>query len=701
MKQCPMCDTAYPDGHATCPTDGAVLIEIREWSPGTLIRNKYRVLAKIGQGGMGTMYKAQHVGLDEVMGLKVMASNLLGDPSFVKRFRQEARAARRLQHRNVVQVNDFDQADDGSLFIAMEYIEGPSLRKLLATVGGPLPFPRALSIFRGIAEGIGAAHDQGLVHRDIKPENILLGTDSHGLELPKVADFGIVAMKGGSLSLSGGLLLTPSYAAPEQWSGMRSDELDQRADLYSLGITFYEMITGRLPFHEHTTEGWMRAHLHDEPPPPSRFNPALKQLALDHFFARLLAKDRDHRPGNVTELLRELDRSILPAASRPSDSTGILVSEPSGKGPKSFDQPVRPNAGREQCHSMSIDSASLASPARRVIRSNPTRIAMGAATTAVIVFLLSLAFKHPRKNPLAQGDEFYRQHDYGQAAEAYSTAVRINPRDPEALKRRAYAYGSLDKYDLAIQDLDDAVRLQADSALAFRVRGSYFSEKGEINAAIQDLNKAIALDPSDAVAFASRCAALDANHRYEDAIRDCTESIRLRPKFGLALSYRGEAFAGKGLDARAVEDLTEAILVNSDELTAKSHTGTIPEETIPKLYYLLAFRGFCFASAGNDDRAIQDYTEALSLQPQDESALVNRGVLFSHKGNYDRALQDYTEAIQLNPRDARAVIARGNVFYNKHNYPAALRDYSEALKLEPNNEVVIKQLEATKRGLAR
>ena len=120
MKQCPMCDTPYPDDHATCDTDGAVLIQIREWSPGTLIRNKYRILAKIGQGGMGTMYKAQHLGLDEVMALKVMASNLLGDPSFAKRFRQEARAARKLQHRNIVQVNDFDQAEDGSLFIAAE-----------------------------------------------------------------------------------------------------------------------------------------------------------------------------------------------------------------------------------------------------------------------------------------------------------------------------------------------------------------------------------------------------------------------------------------------------------------------------------------------------------------------------------------------------------------------------------------------------
>jgi serine/threonine protein kinase/lipoprotein NlpI len=696
VKQCPMCDTPYPDGRATCPTDGAVLIEIREWPPGTLIRNKYRILAKIGQGGMGTMYKAQHLGLEEIMALKVMAPNLLGDPSFVKRFRQEARAARRLQHRNVVQVNDFDQADDGSLFIAMEYVEGPSLRKLLET--GPLPFPRALTIFRGIAEGIGAAHDQGLVHRDIKPENILLATDSHGLELPKVADFGIVAMKDGSMSLSAGLLLTPSYASPEQWGGMRSDELDQRADLYSLGITFYEMLTGHLPFHEHTTEGWMRAHLHDEPPPPSRSNPALKQLGLDHFLAGLLAKDRDHRPGDVTELLRELDVSILPVAS---GRTGTLVSEPSSKRLKSVDQPARPNGGREQGQPMSIDSASLAPPARRAIKSIPVRVALGAAATAVILFLLSLAFKHPRENPLVQGDEFYRQRDYARAADAYGKAVRKNPRDPEALKKRAYAYGGLDEYDLAIQDLDDAIRLQPDSAVAFRARGSYDLEKGAIDAAIQDLNKAIALDASDALAFASRCAALNASHHYDDAIRDCTQSIRLRLKFGLALSYRGEAFAGKKLYDRAVEDLTEAILVNSDELTAKSRAAAIPEETIPKLYYLLAYRGFCFARAGNDDRAIQDYTEALHLQPQDESALVNRGVLFSHKGNYDRALRDYTEAIQLNPRDARAVIARGNVFYNKHNYPAALRDYSEALKLEPKNEVVIKQLEATKRGLAR
>src|SRR5579871_5878 len=238
---------------------------------------------------------------------------------------------------------------------------------------------------------------------------------------------------------------------------MRSDELDPRSDFYSLGITFFEMITGRLPFHEHTAEGWMRAHLNDGPPPPSRFNPVLKQFALDHFFARLLAKDRADRPSNVTELLRELDVSIVPTPSTLSVSTGAVVSEPSNQRLTSVDQPGGSNPNGERLQALARDSASLAQPGRRTMKSMAVRIAMEAAATAVILFLLTLAFKHPQENPLAQGDAFYRQHDYARAAIAYSKAVRGDPRDPEALKRRASAYGSLNKYDLAIQDLNDAI----------------------------------------------------------------------------------------------------------------------------------------------------------------------------------------------------------------------------------------------------
>src|SRR5438552_1724714 len=260
MKQCPICDTGYPDEHTTCPTDGAVLLEIREWAPGTVIRNKYRILALLGRGGI-IVYKAEHLALEEVRALKVMATHLASDPKFVRRFRQEAQAARRLRHTNTVHVDDFEQAEDGSLFIAMEYVDGVSLRELLRATKGALSLPRALAIARGVAEGLGAAHALGMVHRDVKPENILLARDAQGRDVPKIGDFGIVAIKEGSTTLSQSPLMTPPYASPEQWKGMKASDLDGRADLYALGITLYEMLTGRLPLRADSNQGWMRAHL--------------------------------------------------------------------------------------------------------------------------------------------------------------------------------------------------------------------------------------------------------------------------------------------------------------------------------------------------------------------------------------------------------------------------------------------------------
>ena len=308
MKQCPICDTNYPDEHTTCTTDGAVLIEIREWAPGTMIRGKYRVLAKVGKGGMGVVYKATHIVFEEVWALKVMAAHLAADPKFVRRFRQEAQVTRKLQHVNTVRVQDFDQAEDGSPFIVMDYIEGVSLRQLLQATKGPLPIARALWIARGMAEGLNAAHSLGMVHRDIKPENILLARDSEGRDVPKILDFGIVAMREGSTSLSQGLLLTAAYGSPEQWRGMKAAELDGRADLYALGVSLYEMLAGRLPLHAHTDAGWMHAHLEETPPPPSQFNPELAQLpAIDELVLKLLAKERENRPRDAQAFLNELN----------------------------------------------------------------------------------------------------------------------------------------------------------------------------------------------------------------------------------------------------------------------------------------------------------------------------------------------------------------------------------------------------------
>jgi len=307
MKHCPICSTEYTNEHTTCPTDNARLMEAKEWQPGQVVANKYRVSAKIGRGGMGTVYRVFHIALEERRALKLINQQYAQDPKFIARFRNEARVARRLLHPNAVHVDDLDQDDDGNLFIAMEFVEGVSLRELISAPRVPLPLARALRITRCVADALGAAHALGMVHRDIKPDNILLGRDASGLDIPKVADFGLVAMREGSAIVSSQLLLTAAYAPPEQWKGMKASELDGRTDIYALGVTLYEMLAARLPFDADPRGGWERAHLEQIPLPPSTYNRELKGKAdVDNLVLRMLAKDREMRPADANALIREL-----------------------------------------------------------------------------------------------------------------------------------------------------------------------------------------------------------------------------------------------------------------------------------------------------------------------------------------------------------------------------------------------------------
>src|SRR5437867_1142204 len=315
MKLCPICLSEYSDEHTTCPSDSARLMETKEWQPGQRVaNNKYLIVAKTGRGGMGTVFKASHVALDEIRALKLMDPQFARDPQFVARFRNEAKAARRLSHPNAVHVDDLDQSDDGSLFIAMEFVDGVSLRQLLTATKGPIQLARALSIIRCIADALGAAHALGMVHRDIKPDNILLGRDASGREIPKLADFGIVAIREAAFQ-SLRSPMTPAYASPEQRQGMKASELDGRADIYALGMTLYEMLTGGLPFDGHTEEDWKRAQLEETPLPPSTYNRELEGNAdVNNLVLHMLAKDREMRPADANALIQELNLIEAPPA---------------------------------------------------------------------------------------------------------------------------------------------------------------------------------------------------------------------------------------------------------------------------------------------------------------------------------------------------------------------------------------------------
>jgi serine/threonine-protein kinase len=318
MKTCPLCETAYPSHHTNCPSDGAILIETRELEQGTVIRGKYRILRQIGRGGMGTVYLAEHIMLGRLRALKFISSELSRDAIFLRRFRREAQAATELRHPNIVEVVDLDQAEDGTPYMAMEFVEGPGLRHVLSN--GALPVERALTIAYGIAQGLSAAHAKGIIHRDVKPENILLGSGNGAPEIPKLLDFGIAAMKESATvaSHTHGLMLTPPYAAPEQWKGMPAEELDGRSDIYALGGVLYEMLTGHTPFHAHNTEGWMYQHLYADPRPPSQLRSDLGNIfELNGIVLRMLERDRERRFSSAVELLDALT-PLVPAQSIPT-----------------------------------------------------------------------------------------------------------------------------------------------------------------------------------------------------------------------------------------------------------------------------------------------------------------------------------------------------------------------------------------------
>ena len=313
MKYCDQCHTTYPNEFRTCPKDQTVLRAISELTQGMVIRDKYQVLEKIGAGGMAVVYKARHLAFNELRAIKVVNSKLLDDESFIKRFKGEAIITRKLTHPNAVRVDDLDSTEDGRPFMVMEYVHGKDLRHLIQNTG-PLPIRRALAIARQVAQALAAAHALGITHRDIKPDNILLTDPGDGSDLVKVLDFGIAKVREAGLesahssTKTGMVVGTPQYISPEQAMGRHGEQIDGRADLYSLGVVLYEMVTGRLPFESDTPMGMLLHHIQSIPPRAHEISPELRiPEALSVLLVHALEKDRMLRYQNAQEFIQAID----------------------------------------------------------------------------------------------------------------------------------------------------------------------------------------------------------------------------------------------------------------------------------------------------------------------------------------------------------------------------------------------------------
>ncbi|MFN7965093.1 MAG: protein kinase [Acidobacteriota bacterium] len=262
--------------------------------PGALMANRYEILREIGRGGMGTVFAARDLVLDEPVALKVLAGPL--DENQEKRFIQEIRLTRQINHPNIVRVHTFERWRE-LRFIVMEYIDGVDLRRW-AEARRPIPLGRSLEIVAGVAAGLAAAHRLGIVHRDVKPENVLL--DGEGR--PRLVDFGIARQGDVHLTREGLVMGSPAYMAPEQ---IRGQAADQRADLYALGVLTYFLIAGREPFSSENVAEVLHQQVETPPPPLAQFRPNVPPM-VQAMVERVLAKDPNRRPASVFAFLEEL-----------------------------------------------------------------------------------------------------------------------------------------------------------------------------------------------------------------------------------------------------------------------------------------------------------------------------------------------------------------------------------------------------------
>src|SRR6266446_3440464 len=279
MKYCLTCNEKFDDSISFCPKDGEVLEEDPTSVVGTVLDGQYQIEGILGKGGMGAVYRARHILLGDRVAIKLLPPEMRSNTEWLRRFQREGQAARRFRHHNAVTVYDLRTSTDGAIYLVMEYVEGNTLDAEMKKHGRFAP-AEALAMLEPIMSVLNAAHAMGVVHRDLKPENIMIGkATTDGERVVKLLDLGIAKLKevAGSektgntnLTIAGQMLGTPYYMSPEQWGELPRDgssEIDGRADIYSLGLVFYELITGQRPFNGITLSELRRQHVSLTTPP--------------------------------------------------------------------------------------------------------------------------------------------------------------------------------------------------------------------------------------------------------------------------------------------------------------------------------------------------------------------------------------------------------------------------------------------------
>jgi serine/threonine-protein kinase len=678
---------------------------------------RYEVAALIGRGGMATVYKARHPGLNRTVAVKVLHRHLAVDSAFVGRFRREARAVAALRHPNIVRVYDFDSEGD-IYFIVMEFIDGPtfaSFLKRLFKQGRHLSPGEVLRLFSPLCSAIHYAHEQGMVHRDIKPSNIIL-TRKHE---PILTDYGIARIAGATAyTIPGVVIGSAHYMSPEQAEGLPGDN---RSDIYSLGIVLFEALTGSVPFQGETPASVLMKQVSSAPPPALSLNPDLPP-AIEAVLNKALAKDPNDRYQQGSDLALALEEVFGQAAAEPAASAAAetpAVEEPTLQvtrqmtppppsattpppsvtpPPPSAPPPAQEPAPFEPTVVSGIDLTIPPAPVRRAPSKFPKQVLIPGVVVAAIAiavggFLLlgggggspppptstASATQVGTVNPsialMAEGDSLVQQGKLEEAVAKYQQALLTDPNSDIARTQLGIAYYLLPELDeLAQEELEKALEVNPTNvrALAFlcvvRSDLALSQNSKDFSLAEHVCQRALELDPQNAQAHAFLGVVRAGQDRNDEGLAEATRALELAPNDFYVVTSLGYVRALRGEWSEAVSNYRGAIALQPN----------------------FAFTHLLLAEALREtqqyDEALASARKALDLQQgYDARAHTNMGHTLWDKGDSDAAIGEFSQAVTLDEADDYAHWGWGAVLYQKEDYQGALPHLERAAALAPNN----------------
>jgi tetratricopeptide (TPR) repeat protein len=649
--------------------------------PGSRLGDRYEIINLLGEGGMGAVYKALDHELDRVVALKVIRPQLASNADILARFKQELILARQITHKNVIRIFDLGMAE-GTKFITMEYVEGRDLKTILKE-RTKLPPEEAADIMLQVCAGLDAAHKENVVHRDLKPPNIMI--DIQGRIL--VMDFGLALSTeaAAGMTRTGALMGTPDYMSPEQATG---DKVDARSDIFSLGIIFYEMLTGTVPFEAESLLKTLRRRIDEKAKPPIELEPQIPQ-ALNDMIMKCLATDPADRYQSTAELLTDLEifKGITPASGVTAPALAMMAASSTWKWITVSLAVLLVIAG-----TILVWQMNKKPPAKR--KTLTVLVADFANQTGDTVFGGSL---EPMFNIALEGATFISAFNRGEARKLAGHLPHPTDKLDEQSARLialSQSLGAIVTGSLTHQGKGYKLSVKAIDAVSGKGIGS-----ADVNAATKDavllavpklaarIRKALGdATPESAQLTASlgafTAASLEVVHQYgiameqqfagkmEEALRSFSKAAELDPNFARAYSGMSATSGNLGRLADA-EKYIKLAMQHVDRMTERERMRT---------------RGLYYRGVGDWPKCIEEYGELVKQYPADYIGHAMLGVCFGASRNIPKALEEARRAVEIFPRGAGQRMNLSLFASYAGDFPAGEREAQTVLQTNPSYE---------------